>query len=193
MRHRMETSSFGRRPNQRKALMRGLATSLLDKGRIETTLAKAKELKKVVEPLITLGKRGDLHARRQAAGYLYKREVVAKLFGEVAERFKTRPGGYTRIMQLERRRGDAAKMALIELIPAEGSKKKPSTKKGSDKKKGPAQKAEGKKVEAKKAAGKEAAPKKATPKQAASKKEAKPKAEKKATPKKKAKAKKSEK
>ncbi len=150
----METSTFGRRADQRKALMRGLATSLLDKGRIETTLVRAKELRKVVEPLITLGKRGDLHARRQAASYLYGKQVVSKLFGEVAQQFKDRPGGYTRIYQVGQRRGDGAKMALIELISEEKAKKS-SAKKSSKKK------AEGKEKAPKKEA-KKAEPKKVT-------------------------------
>jgi large subunit ribosomal protein L17 len=126
MRHRLAGRTFGRRSDQRKALFRGLATSLLDAERIETTLAKAKELRRVVEPLVTLAKRGDLHARRQAAAFIYKAEVVKKLFTEVAERFKTRAGGYTRIYQLGQRRGDGAKMALIELIPGEKKAKKTS-------------------------------------------------------------------
>src|SRR6266581_1396918 len=106
MMHRIAGRVFGRRPDQKKALLRGLATSLLDFERIETTVPKAKELRRVVEPLITLAKRGDLHARRQAASYIYKKEVVAKLFAEIGPRFKSRMGGYTRIFHLGQRRGD---------------------------------------------------------------------------------------
>ena len=106
MRHRSLAKVFGRRPEPRKALFRGLATALLESERIETTLQKAKELRRVVEPLVTLAKRGDLHARRQAAGFLYRPEVVKKLFADVAQRFKTRQGGYTRIYRVGRRRGD---------------------------------------------------------------------------------------
>ncbi len=122
MRHQMRKRNFGRRPHQRKALMRGLADQLIEHERITTTLVKAKELRKVVEPLITLGKKGDLHSRRQAASVLYKKETVQKLFdGGIVERFKDRPGGYTRIYKGGIRRGDAAPMAIIELIP-EGDK-----------------------------------------------------------------------
>ena len=148
MRHKVVSRNFGRRPNQRKALMRGLATSLLEHGRIETTVVKAKELRRVVEPLITLGKSGTLHARRRAAAIVYKKSVVSKLFGEVAEQFKDRPGGYTRIYKLGHRRGDGAEMAMIELVKTTGSKakgskgsKKKAVKKVSAKKAAPAKKA----------------------------------------------------
>ncbi len=117
-------------------MFRNMATSLLDKSRIETTEIKAKELRHYVEKMITLGKRGDLHARRQALSFLRSKDVVSKVFGEYAERFKDRPGGYTRIMKVGSRAGDNARMAIIELLgekepaekekskkPAEGSKK----------------------------------------------------------------------
>lgn len=117
MKHQVSSRTFGRRPDQRKALMRGLATQLVEYERIKTTISKAKELRKYVEPLVTLGKRTDLHARRQAGRFLYHRKAVTKLFGELAPRFKDRSGGYTRISRLGRRRGDGAEEALIEFIP----------------------------------------------------------------------------
>jgi large subunit ribosomal protein L17 len=116
MRHRMAGRTFGRRPEQRKALMRGLASQLLIHERITTTVEKAKELRSYVEPLITLGKRGDLHARRQAGQVLYGRPVLSKLFGEIAKRFQDRKGGYTRIYKTGRRRGDGAHTAIMELV-----------------------------------------------------------------------------
>lgn len=96
--------------------MRNLATSLFRHGRIETTTAKAKELRVYAEPLITKAKRGDLHARRLVARKIRDREVLAKLFNEIGPRFADRPGGYTRIYQLGHRPGDAAEMAIIELV-----------------------------------------------------------------------------
>ena len=105
-------------------MFRNMATSLLDKSRIETTEIKAKELRHYVEKMITLGKRGDLHARRQALAFLRSEDVVVKVFGEYAERFKDRPGGYTRIMKLENRAGDNARMAIIELVDSKEQKEK---------------------------------------------------------------------
>ncbi len=96
--------------------MRNMATSLFEHERIETTTAKAKELRPFVEKLITLGKRGDLHARRLARRQIADRDVLGKLFDDIAPRFTERPGGYTRILKLGTRRGDAAEMALIELV-----------------------------------------------------------------------------
>lgn len=97
-------------------MLRNMATSLLEHERIETTLPKAKELRGVVEKVITLGKKGSLHNRRTALTLLYKDEVVRKVFGELASRFKDRPGGYTRILRKGPRFGDGAEMALIELV-----------------------------------------------------------------------------
>jgi large subunit ribosomal protein L17 len=135
MRHRVAGRTFGRRPEQRKALLRGLADHLLDHERITTTVAKAKELRKYVEPLVTLAKKGDLHARRQASSFLYRRETVSKLFSEIADRFKDRVGGYTRIYRLGQRLGDGAHQAMIELIPAPktGTKGKKKEEPGSEK------------------------------------------------------------
>ena len=101
-------------------------TSLLDKERIETTDAKAKELRRVADRMITLGKRGDLHARRQALSVIRSKEVTSKVFEELADRFRERPGGYTRVLKVGRRTGDAAPMSIIELVEgeaAEASKK----------------------------------------------------------------------
>ena len=96
--------------------MRNMATSLFRHERIETTTAKAKELRPFAERLITLGKRGDLHARRLAGRLIADRQVLSKLFDDIGPRFTERPGGYTRILKLGNRRGDAAEMALIELV-----------------------------------------------------------------------------
>lgn len=119
MRHRVAGRKFNRDSAQRKALLRGLATELFRHGKIQTTEAKAKSLRPVAEKLITLAKRGDLHARRQVAAKLYDPAVLQKLFGEIAEQYQDRNGGYTRIYKLGPRQGDAAPMALIELIDYE--------------------------------------------------------------------------
>jgi large subunit ribosomal protein L17 len=96
--------------------MRNMVTSLLDHERIETTDAKAKELRGLADRMITLGKRGDLHARRQALSVIRSKEVTAKLFDELAERFRDRPGGYTRVIKVGNRVGDAAPVSIIELV-----------------------------------------------------------------------------
>jgi large subunit ribosomal protein L17 len=116
MRHRKGRRILGRSSSHRQALLRNMVTSLLEHERIQTTDAKAKELRRVAERMITLGKRGDLHARRQALSVLRSKEVTAKLFDELADRFRERPGGYTRIMKVGQRNGDAAPMSLIELL-----------------------------------------------------------------------------
>lgn len=107
---------LGRPTDQRKAMLRNLVTSLLENGRIETTLPKAKETRSITEKMITLGKRGDLHARRQALAYITKEEVVKKLFDEISPKYADRNGGYTRILRIGPRRGDAAEMVILELI-----------------------------------------------------------------------------
>ncbi|WLR42009.1 50S ribosomal protein L17 [Bacillus carboniphilus] len=118
----MSNRKLGRTSDQRKAMLRGLATDLIISERIETTESRAKELRSVVEKMITLGKRGDLHARRQAASFIYKKEAneeqdaLQKLFAEIAPRYEERQGGYTRIMKLGPRRGDGAEMVVIELV-----------------------------------------------------------------------------
>lgn len=119
MRHKVAGRKLGRNTAQRKALLRGLASDLLRYGKLQTTEAKAKSLRPVVEKLISLGKRGDLHARRLAAGRLYGPEILQRLFGEIAEAYQDRPGGYTRIYKLQPRKGDGAPMALIELVDYE--------------------------------------------------------------------------
>ena len=107
-------------------MYRNLVTSLLEHGRVKTTDAKAKGVRSLAEKMITLGKRGDLHARRRAMRVIRTRDVAAKVFDELAERFRDRPGGYTRIMKLGIRSGDAASMSIIELIGAdEDSNKTP--------------------------------------------------------------------
>jgi len=116
MRHRMKGRALSRTASHRKATLRNMATSLIRHERIETTTAKAKELRPFVERLITLGKRGDLHARRLAGRSIADRQVLGKLFDDIGPRFNERPGGYTRILKLGNRRGDAAEMALIELV-----------------------------------------------------------------------------
>jgi large subunit ribosomal protein L17 len=116
MRHRHKGRTLSRTASHKKATMRNMATSLFRHERIETTTAKAKELRPFAERLITLGKRGDLHARRLAGRLIADRQVLGKLFDDIGPRFAERPGGYTRILKLGNRRGDAAEMALIELV-----------------------------------------------------------------------------
>ncbi len=102
--------------DQRKAMLRNLVTSFLEKGRIETTLTRAKETQSMAEKMITLGKANTLHTRRQALEFITKEDVVTKLFSEIAPKYAERNGGYTRIMQLGPRRGDSAPMAILELV-----------------------------------------------------------------------------
>jgi large subunit ribosomal protein L17 len=102
--------------DQRKALLRNLVTSLLEQGRIETTLTRAKEVRSMAEKMITLGKTNTLHSRRQALEYITKEDVVTKVFAEIAPKYADRNGGYTRILKTGPRRGDAAPMAVIELV-----------------------------------------------------------------------------
>jgi len=145
MRHLDGNRKLGRKSAHRKALLRNLATSLVIHERIDTTLPKAKELRGVVDRLITLGKRGDLTARRLAAAWFFNDEAVSKVFTNLASRFKDRPGGYTRILRRGVRHGDAADMATIELVDYgnAGSSEASSTKgaKKSEAKKAPAKKA----------------------------------------------------
>ncbi|MBR44602.1 MAG: 50S ribosomal protein L17 [Gemmatimonadetes bacterium] len=116
MRHRKKGRQLSRTRSHRKATLRNLATSLFRHERIETTTAKAKELRPFAERLITLARRGDVHARRSAATKIQDREVLGKLFDEIAPRYIERPGGYTRVLKLGNRKGDAAEMSLIELV-----------------------------------------------------------------------------
>lgn len=119
MRHRMSGKKLGRNTSHRKAMMRNMVTSLFDHEKIKTTDARAKELRKIAEKLITLAKRGDLHARRQVMQVVMDKKVVDKLFGRIAPRYLERPGGYTRIIKLGHRTGDNAAMSLIELVEEE--------------------------------------------------------------------------
>ena len=112
----MAYRKLGRDNSARKALLRGIVTSLFQHERIETTEAKAKELRKVADKMLTLAKRGDLHARRQVMAYMMDEDVVKKLFDEVAPKYKDRQGGYTRIIKAGVRQGDAAPMVIIELV-----------------------------------------------------------------------------
>jgi large subunit ribosomal protein L17 len=116
MRHARAGRKLGRDSAHRKALYSNLAGALIEHGRIKTTEAKAKAVKPIAEKMITLGRRGDLAARRQAVAYLRSKDVVHKLFAEVAPRFADRPGGYSRIVKLGPRPGDAADMVYLELV-----------------------------------------------------------------------------
>lgn len=116
MHHRKKGRKFNRTAEHRKMMMRNLATSLFLHGRVETTTEKAKELRVFAEPLITRAKRGDLHARRLVARKLTDDAALAKLFAEIGPRYIERPGGYTRVRHLGHRVGDAADMAIIELV-----------------------------------------------------------------------------
>ena len=122
MRHLKSGRQLSRNSAHRWALMRNLITALLREEKIRTTDPKAKELRRWVERVITLGKRGDLHARRQAASIVQDKTVVQKLFDTFGPRFKERPGGYTRIIKIGIRHGDAAQMAVIELVGETGAK-----------------------------------------------------------------------
>ena len=167
MRHQVSGRQLSRNSAHRRALMRNMAAALLRAETIRTTLPKAKELRRVVEPLITLGKSDSLHGRRRAWVTLRDDALVEKLFGEIGPRFRARNGGYTRILKMGPRPGDAAPMALMQLVEAEAA---PAP--------APEDKPKKKKKAAKKAAEKPAA-KKAVPKKA-EKSEARPKRRKKA-------------
>jgi len=119
MRHHRAGKKLGRDAAHRKALYANLTCSLIEHGRIKTTEAKAKAVKPLAEQMITLGRRGDLHARRQALARLRSQEVVHLLFSEVGPRFVDRPGGYSRIVKLGPRQGDAAEMVYLELVDHE--------------------------------------------------------------------------
>jgi large subunit ribosomal protein L17 len=119
MRHHTTGRKLGRDSAHRKALYASLASALIEHGRIQTTEAKAKEVRSIAERMITLGKRGDVHAHRQAVALLRSKPVAHKLFAEVAPRFADRPGGYTRIVRIGPRQGDAAPMVYLELVDYE--------------------------------------------------------------------------
>jgi large subunit ribosomal protein L17 len=107
---------LGRPTNHRRSMLRNLVTSFLDHGRIETTETRAKTIRTIAEKMITLGKQGDLHARRQALSFIFDESVVNKLFTEIAPRYANRSGGYTRLIKTDVRRGDAAPLAILELV-----------------------------------------------------------------------------
>ena len=119
MRHARAGKKLGRDSAHRKALYSNLAGALIEHGRIKTTVTKAKAVKPIAEQMITLGRRGDLHARRQATAFLRSRDIVHKLFAEVGPRFRDRPGGYSRIIRIGPRPGDAAEMVYLELVDEE--------------------------------------------------------------------------
>jgi len=140
MRHKVKGKRLGRDSAQRKALLRNLTTSFMEKERISTTLSKAKALRPVAEKMITLAKKNTLHSRRMALRVIYKKDVVKKLFEDIGPRFSERPGGYTRIVKLGPRAGDGAEMALIELVGSEFKKKTKKKEKISEKAKAAAAK-----------------------------------------------------
>lgn len=137
MRHNVSGRLFGRTANQRKALLRSLVGSLIEHQRIETTLAKAKETRRLAEKLVTLGKRGDVHAKRLAMSRLPNRALVVKLFDEIAPRFTDRNGGYLRIVSTRQRVNDRSQMAVLEFVDYEELREaREKDKKKGDKKAG---------------------------------------------------------
>ena len=141
MRHLKAGRKFGRTSAHRKALFRNMVTALIERERIRTTLAKAKELRGKVEKTITLGKKGTLHARRHALRLVADKDSLKKVFGPLAERYANRPGGYTRIIRLGHRLGDDAPMAFIELVDREGEVVSKPSAKGKQDTKAPTQEA----------------------------------------------------
>ncbi len=107
---------LGRPTDQRRAMLRSMTTSFIENGKIETTLTRAKEVRKIAEKMVTLGKTNTLHTKRQALSYITKRDAVVKLFDEIAPKYAERNGGYTRIIKIGPRRGDAAEMAILEFV-----------------------------------------------------------------------------
>ncbi len=122
MRHKVDGRLFGRPANQRKALLRTLVTSLFDNQRIETTVPKAKEAKRIAERLVTFGIRGDVHSKRQVLSYVTDRGAASRLFNEIAPRFAGRNGGYLRLVQTRNRLKDSAPMAILEFVDYESVK-----------------------------------------------------------------------
>ncbi|MGB2908762.1 MAG: 50S ribosomal protein L17 [Candidatus Aminicenantaceae bacterium] len=140
MRHQVKSQRLGRDSAQRKALLRNLVTSFMEKERIRTTHAKAKAVRPIAEKMITLARTNTLHTRRRALRYIYKKDVVKKLFDDIGPRFTERPGGYTRIIKIGPRAGDGAEMAVIEMIGSEFKKKDKKKEKMSEKAKAAAKK-----------------------------------------------------
>jgi len=124
MRHRNGNRKLSRNTSHRRALLRNLVTDFLDHGRLMTTLPKAKEVRPLAEKMITLGKRNNLHARRQVQAYLLREAIAKKVFDTIAPRFADRNGGYSRIIKLGNRKGDGADLAIIELLGSELEVKK---------------------------------------------------------------------
>jgi large subunit ribosomal protein L17 len=176
MRHRVNTRKLGRTSAHRVSMFRNMVSSLIEHEKLETTHEKARLVGRLAERMITLGKRGDLHARRQALRIVRGREAHSKLFGELAERFADRSGGYTRVLRTRRRPGDAAEMSIVSLLeaapgakaPAEKGEKAPR-KKAAAAKRAPTDKAK-KTEKAEKPAKKKAGTKKAAAKKSARKK-----------------------
>lgn len=129
MRHRVAGRGLSRNTNQRKALLRGLVTSLFEYLKIETTVAKAKETKKLAERIITLGKKGDLHSRRLALSYIPNKNIVSKLFGDIAPKLTNRNSGYLRIVKTRVRSGDNSSMSILEFVDYEALREKKEEKK----------------------------------------------------------------
>ena len=137
MRHRIAGRKFHRNTNQRKALLRGLVVSLIDHLKIETTVAKAKEARRVAEKIITLGKKGDIHSRRLALSRIPNKDTITKLFNEIAPKIE-RSSGYLRVMKTRYRPGDNASMAILEFVDYDnikGKKEEPAEKKKAKKEK----------------------------------------------------------
>ena len=179
MRHRVNTRKLGRTGAHRVSMFRNMVSSLIEHEKIETTHEKARLVGQLADRMITLGKRGDLHARRQAQRVVRGREVHSKLFGELAERFADRSGGYTRVLRTRRRAGDAAEMSIVSLLEAAPAAKgaaekgeKAPRKKAAAAKKAPAEKAKKAEKPGKKKAGtKKAAAKKGARKKKSSRSE----------------------
>lgn len=132
MRHLVSVRKLGKTPAHRRAMLRNMVTSLFRHERITTTAPKAKEAKRWAERMITFGKRGDLHARRQAARFINDETVLKKLFDEIAPAFKERAGGYTRVMRTGVRKGDVAEMAILELVTRSPQREKPANRKSRE-------------------------------------------------------------
>jgi large subunit ribosomal protein L17 len=171
MRHRLNTRKFGRTSAHRVSMFRNMVSSLLEHERLETTHEKAREVGRLAEHMISLGKCGDLHARRQALRVVRGRAVQAKLFGELAERFAGRTGGYTRVLRTRRRAGDAAEMSIVSLLEPSAAPAKPDKGEKAPRKKVASKKARAAKAEkAERPARKKAGTAKAAAKKGARKK-----------------------
>lgn len=134
MQHKVSGRGFGRNTNQRKALLRGLVTSLFEHLKIETTTAKAKETKKLAERIITMGKKGDLSSRRLALSYIPNKNIITKLFIEIAPKISNRDSGYLRVLKTRFRPGDNSSMSILEFVDYDLLKENGDSKKGKEKK-----------------------------------------------------------